>query len=292
MRALESPRKAGQGLPRPDEGVLGDVVGVVGAHQVVGQAPHVGLAGADGVEEGGAVAVARGEEQPRELVHGDRRYWREPLDPQRRLPRMTCMQIHQAISARLDGEDPGLDESTVYAHLAGCADCRAFSHRRRVAAPQRAARPRARDPRPHAGHPHRDRCRIPRRCRRPCRARHEPRAALDPAWPSRSRRSRWRSPRSSSAATPACRCTPPATSARSTSRSASGSSTRRGSRRASPGCCRWSPRWSCASWARRSSTSPTGSTRALGEVQHVLDFVGLAVVWLLSRPAPRRVQLA
>jgi predicted anti-sigma-YlaC factor YlaD len=41
---------------------------------------------------------------------------------------MTCMQIHHAISARLDGEDPGLDESTVYAHLAGCADCRAFSH--------------------------------------------------------------------------------------------------------------------------------------------------------------------
>ena len=36
----------------------------------------------------------------------------------------------------------------------------------------------------------------------------------------------------------------------------------------------------------------SGSTRALGEVQHVLDFVGLAVVWLLSRPAPRRVQLA
>src|SRR6476620_7685874 len=29
---------------------------------------------------------------------------------------MTCMQIHQAISARLDGEDPGFDEPTVYAH--------------------------------------------------------------------------------------------------------------------------------------------------------------------------------
>lgn len=42
---------------------------------------------------------------------------------------MTCMQIHQAISARLDGEDPGLDEATVYAHLAGCSDCRAFAHR-------------------------------------------------------------------------------------------------------------------------------------------------------------------
>jgi len=35
-----------------------------------------------------------------------------------------------------------------------------------------------------------------------------------------------------------------------------------------------------------------GSTKALGEVQHVLDFVGLAVVWLLSRPTARRVQLA
>jgi predicted anti-sigma-YlaC factor YlaD len=41
---------------------------------------------------------------------------------------MTCMQIRQALSARLDDEDLGLDEATVYAHLAGCADCRAFAH--------------------------------------------------------------------------------------------------------------------------------------------------------------------
>jgi predicted anti-sigma-YlaC factor YlaD len=38
------------------------------------------------------------------------------------------MQIRHAISARLDGEDPGLDEAAVYAHLATCAECRAFSH--------------------------------------------------------------------------------------------------------------------------------------------------------------------
>jgi predicted anti-sigma-YlaC factor YlaD len=80
------------------------------------------------MEQGGAVTVARGEEQPRELVHGDRRYWGEPADPERRLPRMTCMQIHQAVSARLDGEDPSLDDAAVYAHLAGCASCRAFAH--------------------------------------------------------------------------------------------------------------------------------------------------------------------
>src|SRR5262245_6750533 len=40
---------------------------------------------------------------------------------------MTCMQIHQAISARLDGEAPGLDESIVYAHLANCPACRTFA---------------------------------------------------------------------------------------------------------------------------------------------------------------------
>jgi predicted anti-sigma-YlaC factor YlaD len=41
---------------------------------------------------------------------------------------MTCMQIRHAISARLDGEDPGLDEATVYGHLATCSGCRAFAH--------------------------------------------------------------------------------------------------------------------------------------------------------------------
>ncbi len=35
-----------------------------------------------------------------------------------------------------------------------------------------------------------------------------------------------------------------------------------------------------------------GNTAALGESQHVLDVVGLAVVWLLSRPAPSTVRLA
>ena len=38
------------------------------------------------------------------------------------------MQIRHAISARLDGEDPGLDDAAVYAHLAGCTDCRGFAH--------------------------------------------------------------------------------------------------------------------------------------------------------------------
>ena len=56
-------------------------------------------------------------------------------------------------------------------------------------------------------------------------------------------------------------------------------------RRASPACCRSSPRWSRASSGRRCSTSSPGTPRALGEAHHVTDFVGLVVVWLLSRPA-------
>jgi predicted anti-sigma-YlaC factor YlaD len=38
------------------------------------------------------------------------------------------MQIRQAISARLDGEDPGLDEAVVYGHLAQCSGCQEFAH--------------------------------------------------------------------------------------------------------------------------------------------------------------------
>lgn len=39
---------------------------------------------------------------------------------------MTCDQCRIAISARLDGEDPGLSSSAVDDHLAGCAFCRAY----------------------------------------------------------------------------------------------------------------------------------------------------------------------
>ena len=40
---------------------------------------------------------------------------------------MTCDQIREAISARLDGEDPGVPAADVDAHLAICARCRAFA---------------------------------------------------------------------------------------------------------------------------------------------------------------------
>jgi predicted anti-sigma-YlaC factor YlaD len=39
---------------------------------------------------------------------------------------MTCSRIRDAISARLDGETPGLDARAVQAHLDDCAGCRGF----------------------------------------------------------------------------------------------------------------------------------------------------------------------
>jgi predicted anti-sigma-YlaC factor YlaD len=39
---------------------------------------------------------------------------------------MDCEQIRTALSARLDGEDPGIPAGALDAHLAGCAACRAW----------------------------------------------------------------------------------------------------------------------------------------------------------------------
>jgi predicted anti-sigma-YlaC factor YlaD len=40
---------------------------------------------------------------------------------------MTCDIYREAISAEMDGEDPGLDQRLVDAHLRRCASCRAFA---------------------------------------------------------------------------------------------------------------------------------------------------------------------
>lgn len=42
---------------------------------------------------------------------------------------MDCEQCRAALSARLDGEDPGLPGPALDAHLAGCAACRRFAER-------------------------------------------------------------------------------------------------------------------------------------------------------------------
>lgn len=45
---------------------------------------------------------------------------------------MTCSQIREAISARLDGEEPGVPEPQIGAHLADCGACCAFAEEARA----------------------------------------------------------------------------------------------------------------------------------------------------------------
>jgi len=206
---------------------------------------------------------------------------------------MTCMQIHQAISARLDGEDPGFDEPTVYAHLAGCADCRAFAHD--AEALHRTVRlapaPAIPDLTPSI--------------LTAIGAESSSDTAAD-AEPDTNVALRWIllaiAVAQIAVAIPALIFGNDAGLPVHTARHI-------GSFDVALGVgflyAAWKP-------SRIPGLLPvvaalvvclvgsslldvaSGSTRALGEVQHVLDFVGLVVVWLLSRPAPRRapVQLA
>jgi len=46
---------------------------------------------------------------------------------------MECHRAHEAISARIDGEDPALPDGALDAHLAGCAACRSWQQRAHAA---------------------------------------------------------------------------------------------------------------------------------------------------------------
>lgn len=58
--------------------------------------------------------------------------------PERDYPDVDCESYREALSAQLDSEDPGMDPARVDAHLARCADCRAWL--RQAARVTRAAR--------------------------------------------------------------------------------------------------------------------------------------------------------
>jgi predicted anti-sigma-YlaC factor YlaD len=202
------------------------------------------------------------------------------------------MQIRHAISARLDGEDPGLDDAAVYAHLAGCTECRGFAHDAETL--HRSVRL---APAPV----------IPDLAPGILAAIGEERLAAD------------RSGAAPSDANPALRwillaiavaqiaVAIPALILGSDAGLPVHAARHIGSFDVALGVgflyAAWKP-------SRIPGLLPVvaalvvclvgsslldvaaGNTAAFGEVQHVLDFVGLAVVWLLSRPEPRPVQFA
>ena len=116
-----------------EEHVLGHVVGVARPDEVGGEPPHVGLRPADGRGQRGAVPVPAGDQQARELVHvGDatgrtrpalvgpaeirRRNARNPGTkpaPKNDYLTMDCDRCRTAISASLDGEEPGASDAAM-----------------------------------------------------------------------------------------------------------------------------------------------------------------------------------
>ena len=117
---------------------------------------------ADRMEQRRAVAVAGGEEQPRELVHCARRYWGNSGDPPQSTTRY---ELHSDPSGdlrppRRRGPRSSMrPRSTRTSRRAPSAAH--FAARRRGAPPLDAPRAGARDPRSHARHPRRHRRRNP-----------------------------------------------------------------------------------------------------------------------------------
>ena len=111
--------EARQGPPGPHEDVLGDVVGLVRADEVGRDPPHLRLAHPDRGTECEPIPVPSLDQEPGQLVHR-REDTREPRCARGRLPGMDCDTAQSAISARLDGEDLGVDPVDLADHLERC----------------------------------------------------------------------------------------------------------------------------------------------------------------------------
>lgn len=119
--------EASQGRQRPEVDLLGEVVRVVAIAQPGAEAPDLRLRSTHERSDGHAVAIACREGEPGEIVHkGSLVGGNQGEQSSDHLP-MDCMHLREALSARLDDEDLGVDSSQVDAHLAGCPACAAFA---------------------------------------------------------------------------------------------------------------------------------------------------------------------
>lgn len=121
----------GQGAQHPDEDVVGEVVGPTGFVGESGaEPPDVAVGGAGEGTQGHRVAVTGGDEELGEdaavrfSIHGATDSSRPELSRRLvRLPGMQCEHAREAMSALIDGEDPGAAAEEVAAHLARCGAC-------------------------------------------------------------------------------------------------------------------------------------------------------------------------
>ena len=141
---------AGEGAERPQVRLLDEVLDLAGrpegpAHLPDGRLgqPHeladgdvVALQGGLDVAAQGIVAPARRHDGRAGSAAGNRELPDRPRGDLADDGHVECDRWREAISARLDGEDPGIDPALVDAHLARCAGCRAFATRRRRRPPR------------------------------------------------------------------------------------------------------------------------------------------------------------
>ena len=132
---------------RPLVGLLGEIVGVVEIAQVAADPPHIGLRLRDESFERPPIAVARCDEQPREVIHGCAVSQDGNQIPTRAdLGHMECDVVRDVLSARLDGEALADETAVAERHLTTCVDCRTFAER--LAVLDRSVRVRSAEPVP------------------------------------------------------------------------------------------------------------------------------------------------
>ena len=121
------PPERGERAPGAHVGVLGRVVGVFRPHQVRRQPPNLPLALSDRGGERKPVPVRAASSR---RVSSSTAATIPAGTATRSIgdyPGMDCELIREAISARLDGESPGVAPEIVDGHVATCAECRAFA---------------------------------------------------------------------------------------------------------------------------------------------------------------------
>ena len=111
-------------------GLLGEIVGVVEITQVATDPPHVGLGFRDESFECPPIAVARCDEQLRQVIHGSGvSQDGNQIATRADLGRMECDAVRDVLSARLDGEAFAEEAAGADRHLITCVECRTFANR-------------------------------------------------------------------------------------------------------------------------------------------------------------------
>ena len=124
---------------RPLERLLGEVVGGVRIAEIPTHLPHVALGLGDEALQSSVVAVTRGDEELRQVIHGNSQSGAAgqsagTVSPPRSTmtsmgTSMECLSARELISAAVDDELPAAELQLLDEHLEGCPLCRGYAER-------------------------------------------------------------------------------------------------------------------------------------------------------------------